>query len=190
MLKIKKYIKKPIPVEAVLLTEENLKEVEKWIVEETGEISSALADKEKGWLLIKTPEGTLTAYANEHYIVKGAKGEFYPVEKEIFEETYEECESNPKLILYEDDLANLDCAIAKVVLAGLEGIRKTPFHPPHLSPQEWEKVLKEMEEGFKILPKLVDGEYDDLPEEEAKKKLNQVNKAFELVYKYWRWLWK
>jgi len=190
MVKTKKYVKKPVLVEAVLLTEENLKEVEEWITEETGDISSALADKKRGWLLIETPEGTLTAYVNEHYIVKGVKGEFYPVEKEIFEETYEECESSPKLILYEDDLVNLDYAIAKIVLAGLEKIKKSPFYPSHLSSQEWEKVLEEIEKGFKILFKLKDGKYDDLPEEEIKEKLNRVNRAFELICKYWRWLWK
>ncbi len=87
MLKIKRYIKKPIPVEAVLLTKENLKEVKEWIEKHGGE---AVIPTSVKFLSILTKEGYLKAYPQKHYIVKGVKGEFYPVEKEIFEETYEE----------------------------------------------------------------------------------------------------
>jgi len=79
--------KKPIPVEAVFLTEENLKEVGDWIKENGGEFIIPTSFE---YLSIATKEGYLKAYPQKHYIVKGVKGEFYPVEKEIFEETYEE----------------------------------------------------------------------------------------------------
>jgi len=38
---------------------------------------------------IKTLEGWYEVEVGKHYIVTGVKGERYPVEKEIFEETYE-----------------------------------------------------------------------------------------------------
>ena len=85
MLKIKRYIKKPIPVEAVFLTKENLKEVRDWIRKETGKRENAAIKEEIGLLIFRTLEGVQRAYAGKHYIVKGVKGEFYPVEKEIFE---------------------------------------------------------------------------------------------------------
>ena len=99
MLKIKRYIKKPIPVEAVLLTKENLKEVRDWIRKETGKRENAAVKEEIGLLIFRTLEGVQRAYAGKHYIVKGVKGEFYPVEKEIFEETYEEVQEGEKCLL-------------------------------------------------------------------------------------------
>ena len=38
---------------------------------------------------IKTLEGWYEVEVGKHYIVTGVRGERYPVEKEIFEETYE-----------------------------------------------------------------------------------------------------
>ncbi|MEK5308325.1 hypothetical protein [Bacillus sp. FSL M8-0326] len=38
---------------------------------------------------IKTLEGRYEVEVGKHYIVTGVRGERYPVEKEIFEETYE-----------------------------------------------------------------------------------------------------
>jgi len=93
MLKIKRYIKKPIPVEAVFLAEDNLVEVIEWIESNGGKASlkwPIFANPHINCVIIHTLEGKFEAYPQEHYIVKGVKGEFYPVEKEIFEETYEE----------------------------------------------------------------------------------------------------
>jgi len=38
---------------------------------------------------IKTLEGDLIAYPDVHFIIKGTKGELYPIRKDIFYETYE-----------------------------------------------------------------------------------------------------
>lgn len=38
---------------------------------------------------IKTREGTLEGYAGADYIIKGVKGELYPIDRVIFHETYE-----------------------------------------------------------------------------------------------------
>jgi len=38
---------------------------------------------------IQTREGWLMAYKGKDYIIRGVKGEMYPIAKEIFAETYE-----------------------------------------------------------------------------------------------------
>jgi hypothetical protein len=38
---------------------------------------------------IKTREGTLFAYANKDFIIKGVSGEIYPIKKKIFAKTYD-----------------------------------------------------------------------------------------------------
>lgn len=38
---------------------------------------------------IHTREGTIVAYKGKDYVIKGVKGELYPISKEIFAETYE-----------------------------------------------------------------------------------------------------
>ncbi len=107
MIKPKKFVKKPIPVEAVFLTRENLKSVERWIIDSAGLINSCMADEERGLLIITTLEGTLEARCGEHYIVRGARGEFYPVEKEIFEETYREMVPEKEVFFYTRMLKHL-----------------------------------------------------------------------------------
>jgi hypothetical protein len=79
---IKKYIKNPIPIEAVQWNGENIKEIADFIGEYTGEIRG-------GSLYIKTIEGDMFAPIGS-YIIKGVNGEFYPCREDIFEKTYEE----------------------------------------------------------------------------------------------------
>lgn len=38
---------------------------------------------------IKTREGTLKGYKDIDYIIKGVKGELYPIDRVIFHETYD-----------------------------------------------------------------------------------------------------
>lgn len=90
-----KYRKKPVVVEAVKWTGDNLREVigftglhesaKKWSWEEYEEVV-----KEKG-LKIFTLEGSLMASVGD-WIIKGVKGEFYPCKPDIFEATYEKVE--------------------------------------------------------------------------------------------------
>jgi len=84
---IKKYIKKPIPIEAILLTNENIEFVIEWIRNSNGE---CFYDERLNRLYLRTLEGYIFAIPNHFYIVKGVKGEFYPVERTVFEESYEE----------------------------------------------------------------------------------------------------
>jgi hypothetical protein len=98
-MKINKYRKKPVIIEAMQWTKSNRKELYKW----------AGAESEhhlpKGWrlnqkffqnfeeciwfLVIPTPEGAMEAM-EEDWIIKGVKGEYYPCKPDIFEMTYEE----------------------------------------------------------------------------------------------------
>ena len=77
-----KYRKKPVVIEAVQWTGENLKEVldfMKW--------RNASHD-DVGGLVIHTLEGTHSARVGD-WIIKGVQGEFYPCKPDIFEQTYD-----------------------------------------------------------------------------------------------------
>lgn len=90
---IKLYRKKPVIIEAIQWTGNNLLE----IIQFTG-----LHESTKKWtwgeyekvveingLKIFTLEGPIKASIGD-YIIKGIKGEFYPCKPDIFESTYEE----------------------------------------------------------------------------------------------------
>jgi len=83
---IKRYVKKPIPVEACFLSDETLPLVVKWIVDNGGKVKTVSVTE--GILEIETLEGPMKGRINKCYIVRGVKGEFYVVDKDIFEETY------------------------------------------------------------------------------------------------------
>ena len=78
---IKQYTKKPVQIEAVQWTGDNLEEVEIF--------THSKAFIKCGQLIIPTLEGTHIASVGD-YIIKGVKGEFYPCKPDIFAETYEE----------------------------------------------------------------------------------------------------
>lgn len=78
---IKKYIKNPIPIEAIQWDGNNEEEVLAFIGE--------TAQLRGGSLYIQTLEGDMLATIGS-YIIKGVNGEFYPCREDIFEKTYEE----------------------------------------------------------------------------------------------------
>lgn len=85
---IRRYIKKPIQIEAIQWDGTNSNELLKFsrdirFVHHEG-TDSLCAD-----LFIHTLEGDLYAKIGD-YIIKGVKGEVYPCARNIFEETYEE----------------------------------------------------------------------------------------------------
>lgn len=86
---IKKYVKKPIPIEAVQWTGMNRAEIMNFchdarLVYHEDENEPVTAE-----LYIHTLEGNMHAKHGD-YIIKGIRGEFYPCEQTIFKETYEE----------------------------------------------------------------------------------------------------
>lgn len=80
---IKRYRKKPVEIEAVQWTGDNLAELRK--MDGFNSVHTCFG----GRLNIKTPEGMMFASVGD-YIIKGVQGEFYPCKPEIFEQTYEE----------------------------------------------------------------------------------------------------
>ncbi len=76
-----KYIKKPIPVEAVQWNGHNEEEIRDFYGKELEHIGN-------GNLMINTLEGRVLCRVG-CYLVKGIIGEFWPVQEEIFEATYE-----------------------------------------------------------------------------------------------------
>lgn len=91
---IKKYIKKPIEIEAIQLTENNIIEVFNFIDGENYEKTKSTEELEdivlgvtkQGYIQL---EGIMIAGFGD-YIIKGVKGEFYPCKPDIFQATYEE----------------------------------------------------------------------------------------------------
>lgn len=86
-----KYRKKPIVIEAELLTENNTGTLAEWC----GGERKVMKNTNNPWkrrgivgIDIKTLEGTMLAEIGD-YIIKGVQGEFYPCKPDIFEASYE-----------------------------------------------------------------------------------------------------
>lgn len=77
------YRKKPILVEARQYTGDNFLELQDWSDDHV-----ALSDYNDDAICVYTPEGPMW-FDEGDYIIKGVRGEFYPRQKDIFEETYE-----------------------------------------------------------------------------------------------------
>lgn len=85
-----KYRKKPVVVEAWQLTRENWRELE-GLDRRIKAIGNWKTPDDISGLNIHTLEGIMFADFGD-WIIKGVKGEFYPVEDEIFRKTYEATE--------------------------------------------------------------------------------------------------
>ncbi|MEX1447895.1 hypothetical protein [Enterococcus sp. C76] len=99
-----KYRKKPVVVEAMQLTEENLLEVKEWC---NGELVPNT--ETRGYdLCISNLEGITQANYGD-YIIKGTADEFYLRKAYIFEKIYEivsqkpELNGNQKIVLEEEE---------------------------------------------------------------------------------------
>ena len=84
----KKYVKKPIAIEAVQWDGTNTSELMKFS-RDVRFIYHEGADNIVPELYVQTREGDLYAKIGD-YILKGIKNEVYPCAREIFEATYEE----------------------------------------------------------------------------------------------------
>jgi len=86
---VKKYVKKPIPVEAIQWTGDNFDELE--------DFAGNNIWVDEGHLFVMTLEGAFKSKNKTgDYLIKGIRGEFYICEKDIFEETYEEVKEEEK----------------------------------------------------------------------------------------------
>ena len=80
------YKKKPVEIQAVQLTEQNLKEVLKFL-NSLGSNDRQINSSPKG-IVIHTLEGDMLASFGD-YIIQGVHGELYPCKPDIFEATYD-----------------------------------------------------------------------------------------------------
>ena len=88
-----KYRKKPVVIEAMQWTGENVQDIVKFIGELPYAVDEGIIhDPASHTLIIPTLEGAMEASQND-WIIKGVKGEFYPCKPDIFEETYESVEN-------------------------------------------------------------------------------------------------
>ena len=94
---IKKYVKKPVEIEAIQLKEDNIIEVFDFLDEANYKETKSTEELEdfnqrmlkQGYIEIETLEGIMKASFGD-YIIKGVKGEFYPCKPDIFQAIYEE----------------------------------------------------------------------------------------------------
>ncbi len=79
------YKKKPIVIEAYLLTVDNLEFVERW---SGGSIKGISLPRTERVIDIQTLEGEMRANIGD-WVIRGIKGEFYPCKPDIFSASYE-----------------------------------------------------------------------------------------------------
>ena len=85
-----KYRKKPVEIEAVLLTSDTVMDALGFLCPDLTAVDHSVLDtiRKRKYSTIKTLEGEMRASFGD-YIIKGVAGEFYPCKPEIFEQTYE-----------------------------------------------------------------------------------------------------
>jgi hypothetical protein len=81
MLEPQKFRKKPVVVEAIQWTGDNLAAIYAFV-------GSSATYTSEGDMMIHTLEGDHHAIPSD-WIIKGVRGEFYPCKADIFERTYE-----------------------------------------------------------------------------------------------------
>lgn len=86
---VRRYRKKPVVVEAIQLTVDNLQEVSKWIVCCGWSVGVEIGSEFGVRIHISTLEGVMSANVGD-YIIRGIDGEFYPCKPSIFAKTYEQ----------------------------------------------------------------------------------------------------
>lgn len=86
---IKRYIKKPIEIEAIEFKRDRFEEIRKFTNGKAKNFRTERCIDGKSYCDIETLEGVHIATEGD-YIIKGIKGEFYPCKPDIFKITYEE----------------------------------------------------------------------------------------------------
>ena len=89
---MKKFVKKPVVVEAIQYNGENIAEIEIFIGKKLPFVTSS---NDNIQLVISTLEGDMKASKND-YVIKGVNGEFYPCKPDIFEKTYDIIEDSER----------------------------------------------------------------------------------------------
>ena len=107
-----RFRKKPVTVEAVQWTGDNVNEL--WDVFGAENIYGP-TEKNPDWLIITTLEGDMRANVGD-WIIRGVMGELYPCKPDVFAETYEPVEARGESLrqLIRDSLADLRALIEPV----------------------------------------------------------------------------
>lgn len=89
----KLYMKHPVAIEVMQFTGSNWRDIEIWSDESVYVRGYKLPDDQKELeMTVSTLGGQVRAKVGD-YIIRGVRGEYYPCEKSIFEETYFEVEN-------------------------------------------------------------------------------------------------
>lgn len=83
-MELKTYVKKPVQIKAVQLTNDNLREVAAWLGKEGNPTEP---DAPHNFIDIYTLEGAMRAQIGD-FIIQGIRGEFYPCKPDIFKDSY------------------------------------------------------------------------------------------------------
>jgi hypothetical protein len=84
---IKTYIKKPVEIQAVQWTGDNIEEIKEF--RSLSDHPNAMYVLTNNEIIFSTREGDMSAWIGD-FIIRGEKGEYYPCKPDIFEATYEE----------------------------------------------------------------------------------------------------
>lgn len=90
---IKKYVKKPVEIEAIQFTDENKNQVRNWASEIQGNIYPSWDEDNKPCLRIPTSEGEMTCSLGDYLIKEPFPTDWrkiYPCKEDIFKNTYQE----------------------------------------------------------------------------------------------------
>jgi len=88
---VKRYRKKPVEIEALQWTGDNLQECIDFLGDSYGGHRADRTPGGKSEITVLTLEGRHIASRGD-YIVRGVQGEHYPVKPDIFERTYDDIE--------------------------------------------------------------------------------------------------
>lgn len=87
-MKVLKYRKQPVVIEAVEFNEETAIEIQQWVNGHGHPINIDTDHKGNKVLIIPTPEGPMYAQVGD-FIIRGVEGEFYPCKPTVFMVSYE-----------------------------------------------------------------------------------------------------
>lgn len=85
---VKKFRKRPVVIEAVQFTYENMDEVHEWAWKQSAGVAKNVDTDGSPLLLIHTLEGVMQCEIGD-YVIKGVNGEIYPCKPDIFKKTYD-----------------------------------------------------------------------------------------------------
>lgn len=143
--KVGRYRKRPVMVQAIQWTGENLADVL--------DFCPAAAWGNATGLAIATTEGVMRADRDD-WVIRGVAGEFYPCKPEVFEATYES-QDNPQFPFVEHWYACSACGSRDMILVGA-GVTVQPGAELLCTGCDFNRHLRSMENDFRSRQRVVD----------------------------------